>query len=260
MIRRCTIFGERQSGTTYLERIIRMNFDVDIHYDYGWKHFFRGGPRGAASFKNSDDTLFICIVRNPVDWINSFYRNPHHMEHMWEWDRSKRSVDVFLNNEFYSTYDDRTELMEDRNIYTGERYKNIFELRHTKLRWMIEDLPNLVTNCILVKHEDLLDKFESTLNRIKETGLQVRTDVDYPENLCVDAKWKHNLWEKKENSIPADTILGNPNLIPHYEEKLYGISSAAITAAREAEAARLKAEEDASREEAEAAGGSTSQS
>ena len=29
--------------------------------------------------KNSNDTLFICIVGNPIDWINSLYRNPHHI-------------------------------------------------------------------------------------------------------------------------------------------------------------------------------------
>lgn len=31
--------------------------------------------------------------------------------------------------------------MNDRNIYTRNRYQNIFELRHTKIKYMIEDLP-----------------------------------------------------------------------------------------------------------------------
>ena len=232
MIRRCTIFGERCSGTNYLDRVIRMNFDVDIHYDYGWKHFFQ---EKGTSWENSDDTLFICIVRNPVDWINSFYRNPHHVEHMCEWDRSKRSIDAFLSNEFYSILDDGTEHMRDRNIYTGERYKNVFELRHTKLRWMIEDLPKLVTNYIFIRHEDLLDEFESTMDRIRKTGLQVRTDNDFPQNFLLEAKGGEGAgrFRKKENTISSDAILGHPNLIPHYEEKLYGISPAAIAAARE---------------------------
>ena len=38
--------------------------------------------------------------------------------------------------------------MIDRNVYTGKRYKNIFELRHTKIKWMLEDLPNKEQNCI----------------------------------------------------------------------------------------------------------------
>ena len=40
MITKVTIYGERCSGTTYLENIITKNFNVEITWDYGWKHFF----------------------------------------------------------------------------------------------------------------------------------------------------------------------------------------------------------------------------
>ena len=59
----------------------------------------------------------------------------------------KEKIDEFLNKEFWSFNDNNgnrdttKEILEDRNIYTGERYKNIFELRHTKIKWMLEDLP-----------------------------------------------------------------------------------------------------------------------
>lgn len=69
---------------------------------------------------------------------------------------------------------EQTERMEDRNIYTGERYKNIFELRHTKLKWMLEDLPNKVDNCIFIRYEDLINDFEKTLIKIKDMGLEVK--------------------------------------------------------------------------------------
>ena len=64
MLNKFTIYGERCSGTTYLEQIINLNFKADITWEYGWKHFF-----GFHDLTNSDDTLFICIVRNPYDWI-----------------------------------------------------------------------------------------------------------------------------------------------------------------------------------------------
>ena len=36
-----TIYGERCSGTNYLQNLIDINFsDVKITYKYGWKHFF----------------------------------------------------------------------------------------------------------------------------------------------------------------------------------------------------------------------------
>jgi hypothetical protein len=75
MIKKYTIYGERCSGTNYLENLIDKNFDIKITWEFGWKHFFGFNDN---QLKNSDDTLFICIVRNPVDWINSFYRELHH--------------------------------------------------------------------------------------------------------------------------------------------------------------------------------------
>ncbi len=33
------IYGERCSGTNYLEDVITKNFNVDITWEYGWKHF-----------------------------------------------------------------------------------------------------------------------------------------------------------------------------------------------------------------------------
>jgi len=91
--------------------------------------------------KNSDDTLFICIVRNLPDWINSFYRTKHHLPLKYKNNMSEEEkLDEFLNKEFWSFYDNEgnrdtsKEIMIDRNIYTGKRYKNIFELRHTKIK------------------------------------------------------------------------------------------------------------------------------
>ena len=40
MITKYTIYGERCSGTNYLEDIISKNFNVEITWRYGWKHFF----------------------------------------------------------------------------------------------------------------------------------------------------------------------------------------------------------------------------
>jgi hypothetical protein len=56
--------------------------------------------------KNSDDTLFICIVRNLPDWINSFYRKRHHLPLNYKTNLSEEEkIDEFLNKEFYSVND-----------------------------------------------------------------------------------------------------------------------------------------------------------
>ena len=61
MLQKFTIYGERCSGTNYLENVITMNFNVEITWKYGWKHFF-----GFQDYKlqNSDDTLFVCKVQD----------------------------------------------------------------------------------------------------------------------------------------------------------------------------------------------------
>ena len=235
MLQKCAIYGERCSGTNYLENIISMNFDVNITWEYGWKHFF--GFQDNA-LKKSDDTLFICIVRNLPDWINSFYRDKHHLPLKYKKKMpGKKKLNIFLNKEFWSFYDMKKnrdtskEIMVDRNIYTGKRYKNIFELRHTKIKWMLEDLPNNVKNCIFIRYEDLINDFDKTLLKIKDKGLKVKKNINFPLNTNIYKngvweRWRHDpnkKFKRKKNSISAELILNTPNLIPLYEKKLYYI-------------------------------------
>lgn len=227
MLKKYTIYGERCSGTTYLENIIDMNFEANLTWEYGWKHFF-----GFLDdrLKNSDDTLFICIVKNLPDWINSLYRNPHHLPKSLTCD-----INNFLNNEFYSVPDWRQDrwykdnhniLGEDRNIYTKERYKNIFELRHTKIKWMIEDLPNKVKNYIFIRYEDLITDFDKTLLKIRDKGLTVKKNINFPLNVSesfLGGRKQKTKFIKKKNNISTEFIMSNSNLIPLYEQKIYNI-------------------------------------
>ena len=178
MIKKYTIFGERCSGTNYLENLMNINFDVQVTWEYGWKHFF-----GYSKFSNCDDTLFIGIVRNPLDWLNSFYKEKHHLP------RNLHKKENFLKNEFYSIANGN-EIMEDRSMYTKERYKNIFDLRNTKLKYLIDDLPFKVNNYILIRYEDLIDDFDNTMNKIKEKGLSVKKDITFPLNTM---NYKNNI-------------------------------------------------------------------
>lgn len=226
MLQKLTIYGERCSGTNYLEQLININFDVDITWEYGWKHFFGFQD---DTLKNSDDTLFICIVRNLPDWINSFYREKHGLPLRYKTNMSdKEKLNEFLNKEIWSFHekngtnrDTSLEVMEDRNIYTGERYKNIFELRHTKIKWMLEDLPNKVKNCIFIRYEDLINDFDKTLLKIKDKGLEVKKKINFPLNINTYKDSKNIKFIKKENTISSEFILSNPNLIQLYEKKLY---------------------------------------
>ena len=53
-------------------------------------------------------------------------------------------------------------------MYTKERYKNIFESRETKLKFLIDEMPKKVNNYILIRYEDLLENFDETLQKIEK--------------------------------------------------------------------------------------------
>ena len=202
MLKKYTIYGERCSGTNYLQNIMNLNFNIKLTHEYGKKHFFGFQDE---KLKKSDDTLFICIVRNPVDWVNSLYREKYHIaKHL------RKNITDFLNKEFYSYNDkhsgliDGSEIIEDRNIYTGKRYKNIFELRHTKIKWMMEELPNKVKNYIFIKHEDLLYDFKNTLLKINEKGVKIKDNIKFPINSKTYklSKTKIYILKKKMKYLP----------------------------------------------------------
>ena len=218
-IKKFTIFGERCTGTNYLENLILKNFEVELTWKYGFKHFF-----GFLNdkLKDSDDTLFICITRNIHDWMNSLFINPHHLN-----DNVKLSIDNFCNNQIYSIpsswickgfYGHKWSVLgEDRNIYSEERYKNIFEMRHIKHKFLIDDLPKRVKNYIFIKYEDLVNNFDFVMNKIKNKGLKVIDKVTFPININ---KYKNEDTEyipKKYSKISNDIILKNKKFNKHYE-------------------------------------------
>jgi hypothetical protein len=157
MIKYFTIYGERCSGTNFLMNAILKNFEIEYTTKYSYKHFF-----GFYEFNNSkeeDETLFIGIIREPISWIDSFYKKMHHIP-----TENRGNIQHFLFNPFYSIYEDtKTEIMEDRNMITKKRYHNIFELRKIKNNFLIKDMPKKVKNYLLIRYEDIRDFYEKVL-------------------------------------------------------------------------------------------------
>ena len=218
------IYGERCSGTNYLEQLLLKNFNVQmIPHEYGHKHFF-----GFHNLNDSDNVLFICVVRDPVTWINSFYKNPWHVH-----PNMTTSTLSFLSQPFQSVIDKSYQKSfpsnanigdinkEDVDMYTKKPYKNIMELRHVKLKWMIETLPTMVKNYCLIRYEDLVDHFEETMDILKETGLSLKNKDTFPEN--------HNLYKKQTsevyvsktyNEITKKDLLHHKSFNDYYEIQL----------------------------------------
>jgi hypothetical protein len=158
-----TIYGERCSGTNYLEELILLNFEIDITWKYGWKHFF-GAKYVDFSSENTDDILFIGIFRNPYDWLYSFYKNPHHLHK-----NMTQSLDTFLFYPIYSIVGDNPNSLEFKKLIDeNDRFKNIFELRKTKNNYLINVMKNKVKNFMSIRYEDLLHNYENILTVIRD--------------------------------------------------------------------------------------------
>ena len=217
MISNVKIYGERCSGTNYLEILIRKNFKVQIINHYGFKHFF-----GFHHLENSDNTLFICIIRDYHSWLNSFYEKKWHLSPLQRYNKYN-----FLHSEHWSYFDDPRhhgkkygkEIMEDRNIYTKNRYKNLFELRYTKIKWMQETLPTLVKHSILIRYEDLLYHFEYIMMNLSLKGLPLLSPSTFPENHTEYKHSKQKYNPKKYYKIKKEEIENHPSFKKNIEKE-----------------------------------------
>ena len=191
------IYGERCSGTTYLQELLLLNFDVELTSNYGWKHFF-----GFHDLSSTEDVVFIGIIRNLQDWINSLYREKHHLP-----EELTKNVDSFLTSPFYSI--DNGEIMEDRHIQTHERYKNIFELRLVKNKFLMETMYTKVKHYHLIVYEELCGDFKYTMSKLASI-LPIK-HPEFPVNVTYYKQYPHIEFVKKKNEISYEQILPHVN-------------------------------------------------
>jgi len=157
------VFGERRSGTNYLRVLLEQNFDITPVFHYGWKHGFMTAP--AVSSR----ALIVGIVRNPVDWLISMNATPFatverlkdlpfgtFIRAPWEgvarpagqgWRVAGYRQDLSLRGEV---------LQLDRHPIEGRPFRNVLELRRTKLQGLL-GLTQRVTHAAILRHEDARD-------------------------------------------------------------------------------------------------------
>ena len=214
-MKKVTIYGERCSGTNYLEHLLLLNFDVEIVWNYGWKHFF-----GFNDLTNSDDVLFIGIIRNLHDWLNSLYIEHYHLP-----DKLTKNIDTYLNNTFYSVVEDKIHF-KDRHIETRNLYKNIFELRKVKNKYLIKTMPTLVKNYCLITYDELTNNFIDIMNKLKNSGLPIKNNIEFPLNILHNVKKsKDFVYIKKDFNIISkkkiDELILNDTELLFYEKLLF---------------------------------------
>lgn len=161
------IFGERNSGTTYLYQLLENNMiDVKlcgVGYDggTGWKH---GEPK-IKLFKNEKEVLFIFLVRDLESWLKSMYKNQYNFKKI-------EKLEDFLTKKLES--DDLREL-HDMNVNKKLEEQDVMSVRYCKLRIFL-DFYDKISNGIFLNME-YLQKNEGNFVKflMKEYGVRVYT-------------------------------------------------------------------------------------
>ena len=201
MIKYIQIFGERCSGTKYLEGLIDRNFeDIQITKSFGYKHWFiknhfpRGKPNTSTDYEcirplsDSDDTLFLVIYRNPFDWLRSLHLKPYHAPN-----HQRLTFSKFIRKKWVSYETNQVNPLwpkNDNNYYFIEEAGNIIQLRTQKILHF-NNLKNVVNHVRFINYEKLFGDVGLLGNIADELDIRLK------HNPLDDAKFSYEGGQKK---------------------------------------------------------------
>jgi len=172
-IQRLKICGERCSGTNFIQYLLLWNFSELENVpalEFGHKHFlwWFGTPldhyqlarlryhEDAVDLQGSGDCLFVVVVRDPYDWLRSFYEMP------WYVHKSlRRSFKTFVTSEWklgdrFLKYDGIFSEIDHFNPWTRCPFKNVLDLRKYKMINYFA-MSTMVDHYLIVRYEDVRD-------------------------------------------------------------------------------------------------------
>ena len=198
-IDRFQVYGERRSGTNFVARTLARNSGLKRFSSYGWKHalpYFPILPKCC---------LFVVVVREPFDWLRSFYAGPFEVDP----DIAKLPFSDFLRAEWEGSYTGFSEQWAyrgyavknrfatgepnflDRHPLTGRRFANVCEMRSVKLAGHLSLLDRGL-NAVAVRYEDFRADPEAMLAAIADaTGISLAktfAPTDKPVGPSSDAR------------------------------------------------------------------------
>lgn len=182
------IYGERNSGTTFLMKLLEKNLlNVNIEDGLftnrmGWKHSFL--------YKNivkkyKRNTIFIFLIRDLEPWLKSMYKNPYHIGR-------RRNIKEFIRKPILPKEGRRRHPI---NWDMRER-SNIVSLRYGKILSYLSAMSHL-ENCLFLNLGDLQKNYEKVLAFIsKNFNIRKREKV-IP--ILKHTKTKTNMQNRKYN-------------------------------------------------------------
>lgn len=178
------IYGERNSGTNYLEKLIETNLAADIlkfqtywwslvllksiKYDFvqdvlwrlqrkktlGWKH--GQAPINAIKSYSSNPLVVVTITKNPYSFLHSLYKKPYHV-------KGGESTDFY---EFIC----QPWITRGRDLCTKKKLESPIELWNLKNQSYL-NLRNKVSKVVInITYEQLLKQPEECIRKIASKG------------------------------------------------------------------------------------------
>jgi|GEM_PF-341339 len=223
------VYGERNSGTTFIEKLLALNLPVKVlpggvpkllyrglpyelfrdswffwteSRNLGWKHGIPV-PGLIRNFMAKHRLIVVAICKNPYAWLLSFYRHPYHLVKKWG------SFSAFLEAQC--------------NVVRRENAKGLFqnpvELWNVKNRALLE-LSKSKLPVILLRYEDVLAAPEiavenvASISKLKmndafqgvyfSTKREDNRHFEEYRSYYLDEKWRTNLSEENVRRINRD--------------------------------------------------------
>ena len=226
---RLKLYGERNTGTNYLSRLLQTNLDVAllggtaphalqhlrryfsdderlIDAYFRWSHPFNLGWKHAATSSHSQHPLnparptgFLFLVRNPYSWLLSLHKNPYHQSP--------------IKNMGFEAFLDRPWQIHQRDA-VAERPLNPIQLWNVKVRSYLDFSDQ---RKILVRFEDLLENPEHWVAQIAHQ-FDAKPTQQYFTNITPSTKtdgrryddyrdyYRHERWKEKLNTQLVERI------------------------------------------------------
>ncbi len=218
MIKFIQIFGERWSGTNYLSALIEKNYqDIEITKLFGGKHWFIKGhnprckPNNSTDYQcvhsilESDDTLFVVILRNPYDWLRSMTVNPYHAV-----GHNKLPFSEFLRKPWIAFERNRVNKIWPENserYYFIECSKNLLKLRSQKVQhWL--NLRDHVKNLEFLKYETLRDDINCLADIAQRHAISLLGDeIENETRYCVGGEKTNRAFSPRPRFVIGDEDL-----------------------------------------------------
>ncbi len=223
MARLIKVYGERNTNTTYISKLIELNLNVkevlgvvpplirkmqtilpgnelvrDVYFyltyrnNLGWKHSCVQSPEELSNYKLvNSDLAFVTITKNPYSWLLSLYRRPYHRYYS-----DRPSFETFLQSQWKTVGRDNTSRV----------LKNPVELWNVKNRSYIHanrtNTLNITTESMFADPEGIIEqisrqfsisrKSESFVNYERSTKDKSK-DSKFYRDYYLKEKWRDDL-------------------------------------------------------------------